>query len=611
MCGIFAYKGRQRSPEILVDGLRKLEYRGYDSAGIAFFEQGKVQRIRAFGGVSELDKALEGKKFNGGLGIGHTRWATHGAPSEANAHPHQSSFIYLVHNGLLENYVELRQKISPDRIKSDTDTELIAHLLNDEHAKDGYDLLHAVLNVVGLLEGSYAVVVISEHSSDEMVAFKKGPPLVICKDGDGYCITSDPHVCADFSDQVVFLEDEEIVRVRGDELEFFDFDGKSVFKEFQTSPYDAIAFEKAGYEDYTIKEIIEQIDSIEHTVSTYVKRETGQVDMNIASHAKNNFDSLLANSASLMIVACGSSYYAALYGKYMIESIAPMRVDVEIASEFIYRDLFLQAGAPVLFISQSGETADTLAALKKARDNGMETIGLCNVKGSALDRSVSYRLYIGAGKEVGVASTKAFCSTLAALQLLGVYMANQKSNSTMLTAEKFFALAGHVEQVLGRKEFFVDLAQLMQKFHGFFYLGRGAYYPIALEGSLKLKELAYLHSDAHPAGEMKHGPLAMIDENIMVIALLPKEGVLFEKSMVNLIEVQARGACILAIGGNVKDKSKIESVCDYYFPLPEADDLQHPILSLVSVQLIAYYAAKACGRNVDKPRNLAKSVTVE
>ena len=613
MCGIFAYSGSRSVPDTLIAGLEKLEYRGYDSSGVAFFHQDHIKHFRVCGGVSELKNLLNKNSYKGHLGIGHTRWATHGSPSEQNAHPHKSSSIYIVHNGVIENETELRRQIDPSLLTSETDTELMAHLISNFYEKERPDLLKSVLKATEFLKGSYAAVVLCEEKPDELVAFKKGPPLMLCK-GDGeYFISSDPHVSGEYSDQVLFLEDEEVLYLKKDQFEVYNFKGKKVKKEFKTIPYNQSLSEKKGYPHFMLKEIFEQPQSISRSLSPHIDKNKQTLDLKISQKDQKSFDTLFKKNSQMLIVACGSSYYAALFAKYFIESVVPIKVDVEMASEFIYRKSFIPEKTPVLFISQSGETADILTALKQTEKRNLESISLCNVKNSTLDRKTKYSLYMEAGREVGVASTKTFSSSLILLSLLGLHIAKIKEHLS-LDKEKelikdLLSLPSHAEEVLNHDKFFLETAEAFKKFSGFFYLGRGLYYPIALEGALKLKEIAYLHAEAYPSGEMKHGPLAMIDATIVVIVLLPLKGVLYEKTLTNLKEVRTRGAYIVGLGTSKEEE--LEKLCNDYIELPQVNELFHPILNLIPLQMMAYYISRSYGYNADRPRNLAKSVTVE
>ncbi|MGI9548574.1 MAG: glutamine--fructose-6-phosphate transaminase (isomerizing) [Bdellovibrionales bacterium] len=615
MCGIFAYSGSQSVPQVLIQGLKKLEYRGYDSSGMAFFDGGEVQHLRVCGGVSELEKLLSQKNYQGHLGIGHTRWATHGAPSEKNAHPQKSSCIYVVHNGVIENENELRRQISSQKFTSETDTEVIAHLIFEECEKNNSDLLKSVFKVVKLLKGSYAVVVLNKNNPDELIAFKKGPPLMLCQGQDQYFISSDPHVCGETSDQILFLEDEEILHLKKNEFQIYNFEGKKIQRKFEKINHEESFSEKKGFPHFMLKEIFEQPQSIARSLAPHIDKDSLSLNLKISKGDLQDFNKLFKDHSQMLILACGSSYYAGLFAKYFIEDITPLRVDVEMASEFIYRKSFVEKGTPVLFISQSGETADILIALEQIKQKNLEPISLCNVKGSTLDRKAKYGLYMEAQKEVGVASTKTFSSSLVVLSLLGLHISKVKKSldpkEANLFVKNLVALPTYVEEVLNCDKFFLKSAETLKKFSGFFYLGRGLYYPMALEGALKLKEIAYLHAEAYPSGEMKHGPLAMIDESVVVLILLPLKGRLFEKTLTSLKEVKSRGAYIIGLGNGTLKDTGVEDLCDNYIELPEIHPLLHPLLTLIPLQMLAYYISRSYGYNADRPRNLAKSVTVE
>ncbi len=613
MCGIFAYSGSRPVPDILVEGLKKLEYRGYDSSGIAFFHQDHIKHFRVCGGVSELENLLSKNSYKGHLGMGHTRWATHGSPSEQNAHPHKSSSIYIVHNGVIENENELRKQIDPGFLTSETDTELIAYLISKFYEKDRPDLLKSVLKVTESLRGSYAVVVLCEEKPDEIIAFKKGPPLMFCKGKEDYFISSDPYVSGEYSDQVLFLNDEEVLHLKKDQFEIYNFKGEKIERGFETMLYNSSLSDKKGYPHFMLKEIFEQPHSVGRSLSPHIDKGEQTFNLKVFKGNQKNFDELFEKASQILIVACGSSYYAGLFAKYFIEGLVPIRVDVEMASEFIYRKSFIPEGTPVLFISQSGETADILTAFKQTEERHLESISLCNVKGSTLDRKAKYSLYMESGKEVGVASTKTFSSSLILLSLLGLHIAKIKKYLSLDEEKKLvqdlLSLPSYMEESLNYDKFFLETAETLKKFSGFFYLGRGLYYPIALEGALKLKEIAYLHAEAYPSGEMKHGPLAMIDENIIVIVLLPLKGVLYEKTLTNLKEAKARGAYIIGLGASKEEE--LEKLCNHHLVLPKINDLFHPILNLIPLQMMAYYISRSYGYDADRPRNLAKSVTVE
>ena len=719
MCGIFAYSGSRPAADILIEGLKKLEYRGYDSSGVAFFHGGRVKRLRAAGAVSKLESLLkedlqadkfleesaaEGagshKAAGGGgdsppfhLGIGHTRWATHGPPSEQNAHPHKASSVYVVHNGVIENEEDLKKIIQPEGLASETDTELIACLISRFY-KENNDFFQSALNAMDLLKGSYAVAAICEDSPFDLAAFKKGPPLMLCRGQGEFFISSDPHVAGRCAEELLFLEDGDILCLRKNRFKIFNAgergrpslvaegaaDGsllsgesgpQNSWRAWELSEPPAKSLEKAkprpsktasppakrkfvrwsaserlsekrGYPHFMLKEIFEQPFAASRLIGAHIDKSKRDLRFQIAKGDPAAFDSLLKNHSRVLIIACGSSYHAALFAKYIMEEMAPVHVDVEVASEFIYRSFILPREGPALFISQSGETADILRALDQVKKRGARAISLCNVQGSSLDRRADYGLDMAAGHEAGVASTKTFSSTLILLSLLSLHIAQlkngmkkqaksgakgdlkgargekqresrnpkgQSAGESEKMIDSLLSLPSFMEEVLGYDRFFLNHVEQLKKFSGFFFLGRGGYYPIALEGALKLKEISYLHAEGYPAGEMKHGPLAMIDEKMMAVVLFPFSQTLYEKAMTNLKEAKARGAALMAIGG-AKD-SELKNLCGYHLPLPKIHERLHPVLALIPLQLMAYFISRSYGYNADRPRNLAKSVTVE
>ena len=610
MCGIFAYSGSKKTDQVLIQGLRHLEYRGYDSAGVAFFENNKIKRYRVCGGVEELEKKIPHSLKKRELGIGHTRWATHGKPSKINAHPHKGGSVYVVHNGIIENVNQIKKIISSETLISETDTELIPHLIQFFIQSKGLDFLTAVLKILPLLKGSYAVVTISENNPHEIIAFKSGPPLVLAKEKEEFFISSDLQAL-DKQKEVLFLEDEELLYLKNNQPLFFDFKGNSIKRSFQKNlKKTSSRSDKGKHPHFMIKEILEQPEVLSSLISTHLNKQKTKLNFQLS---KGNLDALnesLKTSSQLLILACGSSYFAGLFAKYVLEELAGISVQVETASEFIYRKPSILPKTSVLFISQSGETADILTAFKQIEGLNLNSISLCNSQNSTLDRKSSFSLNMQAGSEVAVASTKAFSSSLLSLILLSFHIQSLKPelNKTKenLFIEELLKLPSLMQKILNSSQFFLEIMEELKKFKTFFYLGRGLYYPIALEGALKLKEIAYLHAEAYPSGEMKHGPLAMIDKNTALIALFPPSGVLYQKSLSNVKEALSRGANLIAIGGDKKIKES-----QYFLTLPKTHKLLQPLLSLIPLQMMAYYISRSYGYNVDRPRNLAKSVTVE
>ena len=629
MCGIFAYSGPGDVTQILMDGLRKLEYRGYDSSGIAFFSKdNRIQCVRACGDISELEKLLlsdevrdsskdadthseETSSINSS-GMGHTRWATHGAPTRDNAHPHRAGLIYVIHNGVIENEEELKNLIDSESLSSETDTEVIAHLLLRFYKEEKGDLVQSVFKTMNCLKGSYAVTVLCEERPGEMIAFKQGPPLALCK-GEGWVISSDIYSVGDRIQEVIFLEDGEVLFLKDQNFQIYDRQGKKIQREFKVIPREQSLLDKKGFPHFMLKEIFEQPDVTRKILESSIQRHESRLNIKPARGNHKSFDGLIKKVSSVRIIACGSSYFAGLFGKYLIEEFADVMVEVEPASEFIYRKTVFTDETLVLFISQSGETADTLTALSRVKEKGLKTVSLCNVPNSSLDRQVDCSFYMQAGQEVGVASTKAFTSSLIWLILLAFHFGKERKTLSPQKEQSFvkaiLQLPPYMEQVLGYKDFFLETAEALKTFSGFLYLGRGIFYPIALEGALKLKEIAYIHAEGYPAGEMKHGPLALIDKNRAVVTLLPSEGILYDKTLTNLKEARTRGAEIIGLGG--KDTSELKKLCDHYLSLPKLPEFLLPVLAVIPLQMMAYYVSRSFGYNADRPRNLAKSVTVE
>ena len=614
MCGIFAYSGSRNVTKVLINGLTNLEYRGYDSAGIAFFDKGLIHRFRVCGGVKELKNKTRSLSNKGGVGIGHTRWATHGSPSETNAHPHHSDSIYVVHNGVIENITEIKQIISPDKLLSETDTELIAHLINYFHKLESSSFLESVLKSVSLLRGSYAVVVLHEENPKEIIAFKSGPPLILAKKENEFFISSDLHALE--SDvEVLFLEEEEILHLKDNQFQIFNFKGEKINRGFQKIYKGnnlTLDNSKGKHPHFMIKEILEQPRVLSQLINNHIDKNSQEINFKISKGNQAELNHLLKNSPELLILACGSSYYAGLFAKYFLEETAKIRVSVEVASEFIYKKPVILPNTLVIFISQSGETADILTALKQTDQMGLKSLCFCNVQNSSLDRKTNYSVSLSAGKEIAVASTKTFFASVFSLSLFAFFIAKikgtLKQEQNVIT--ELLTFPSQTEKVLNCDQFFLEIIEKLKSFKTFLYLGRGLYYPMALEGALKLKEIAYLHAEAYPSGEMKHGPLAMIDKNTAVVALLPVAGILYKKSLINLREAKSRGAYLISIGGKPEDR-ELKSLSDSLLSLPATPSFIHSLLSIAPAQMMAYCISRSFGYNIDQPRNLAKSVTVE
>lgn len=610
MCGIVGYLGPQNPKDIIVSGLKKLEYRGYDSAGVAILHEGKTKRVRAQGKLKALEEKLSNEKFDGHLGIGHTRWATHGAPSERNAHPHQVRGLSLVHNGIIENYMEIREDLIKQgaTITSDTDSELVAHLIANSLEKT-QDLLQSVRDTLGQLRGAFSILVIWEKQPDRMIAFKDGPPLVVGIGEKETFVASDVQALIQYTKKFVYLEDREIASIRGTDVQFFTADGKKLDKKVVELNWNPEMVEKQGYAHFMLKEIYEQPRAVAAALEPYINPE------NFTVHLKDiGFDAEQAfkNIDRIFIIACGTSYYAGMVGKYLIEQLAMLPVEIDFASEFRYRNPVIPPRTLVMTISQSGETADTLAAIRMAKEKGAQTLSLCNVRNSTIDREAHGHLFMNSGPEIGVASTKAFTSSLAVLNCLAVAIGKLRGQIKAVEEKELvqamLALPSQLEVVLAHDKYFDEASDRLRLFKGFLYLGRGTSYPIAMEGALKLKELAYLHAEGYAAGEMKHGPLALIDEKMAIVMIAPTDH-LYEKSMSNLEEARARGGKVISIGTG--DNEKLKGISDYYLALPKAHWTTNTLLSVIPLQLMAYHLACRLGHDVDQPRNLAKSVTVE
>lgn len=628
MCGIVGYLGPQNPKDIIVSGLKKLEYRGYDSAGVAILNDGKTKRIRAQGKLKSLEDKLVSEKFNGHIGIGHTRWATHGKPSERNAHPHQVDGISLVHNGIIENYLEIREELLKEGaiITSDTDSELVAHLIAKE-IKVTKDLFKAVEKVLDLIRGAFSILVMWEDEPDRLIAFKDGPPLVVGLGKDEVFVASDVQALIQYTKNFVYLEDREVASIKGSKVEFFSANGYPIEKKVVELNWNPEMVEKQGYAHFMLKEIYEQPRAVASALEPHVNPETFTVKLkNIGFGGQPvqklaELDSevdwqatqkIFRDIERVFIIACGTSNYAGMTGKYMIEQMAKVPVEVDIASEFRYREPVIPAKSLVITISQSGETADTLAAIRMAKEMGATTLSICNVRSSTIDREAHGHLYMNSGPEIGVASTKAFTSTLAVLNALAIAMGRSRN---IMTADQeielvkaLLAAPSQMERVLVFDKYFEEAAAKLKQFRGFLYMGRGVSFPIAMEGALKLKELAYMHAEGYAAGEMKHGPLALIDERMAIVMVAPTDG-LYEKTISNLEEARARGGQVIAIGTG--ENEKLRSISEYYLAIPKAHWSVNPILTVIPLQLMSYHLACSLGYDVDQPRNLAKSVTVE
>ena len=611
MCGIVGYVGREpRAAEVLIDGLRRLEYRGYDSAGVAILEGDVLEVRRAKGKLINLEGSLRERPLQGRLGIGHTRWATHGKPSERNAHPHRAGSVVIVHNGIIENYRELRAELEAGgaSIHSDTDTELIAHLI-DDRVRRGRDLLTAVREACMRLTGSYALGVICENEPNLLVTAKNGGSPIIVGQGDKEAfLASDIPAVLPHTRDIISLHDGDFAVLSEDGIQIVDIEGCPIEREFQVIQWDPVSAEKGGFDHFMQKEIFEQPRAITDTIGTRANEVLQDVDLDGIEFTREELDGL----KGVTLVACGTSYYASLLGKYMIEQLAGIPVEVDLASEFRYRKPIVGPKRIVIPVSQSGETADTLAAVVEAKNQGARVLAICNVRDSTIARASDDVFYTQAGPEIGVASTKAFVTQVVALYLIalkfGILRGLLSKDQIRSRLHDLMRLPRMVEGVLGLDGEIQQIARRYFKARDFLYLGRGIMFPIALEGALKLKEISYIHAEGYAAGEMKHGPIALIDENMPVVVIATK-GELHDKLVSNLEQVRARDGQVIAITskGDLEIAEKANEVL-------EVDDLGEfltSILVVVPLQLLAYHIATLKGTDVDQPRNLAKSVTVE
>jgi glucosamine--fructose-6-phosphate aminotransferase (isomerizing) len=609
MCGIVGYVGHQDAVPILIGGLAKLEYRGYDSAGVAVLEGEKITVRRSVGKLINLQKSLKDNGLKGTVGIGHTRWATHGKPSEQNAHPHRSDGCVLVHNGIIENYQPLKSQLEKEgyKFESETDTEVVAHLIG-RYLKTHKTLAEAVRAATKDIRGSYAIAVISEHEPETLVAARSGCPLVVGKNQQGGFVASDVMAILAHTRDVIYLEEGDLAVVSASEIQLTDIKGGPVKRKPTKITWDASAIEKSGYPHFMLKEIHEQPQTILDTMRGRYSYETGEADLPDIGLTAAQF----ATVGKVWIAACGTSWHAGLVGRYLLEEMARIPVQVDIASEFRYRNPLVEKQDLFVAISQSGETADTLAAAREAKHRGARVVSIVNVVGSTLARESDGVLYTHCGPEIGVASTKAFTAQLTALYLLALHLARVRNVMSVADGQawldRIVRLPALVEQVLGREAEIVAIAKRYYKKRNFLFLGRGINYPIALEGSLKLKETSYIHAEGYPAGEMKHGPIAMIDKDMPIVMLAPRDR-LYEKTVSNLMEVKARRAPVIAFVA--EGERELGKVADAVFTIPDTDPLISPILFTIPLQLLAYHIAVLRGTDVDQPRNLAKSVTVE
>ena len=608
MCGIVGYIGQNEALPVLVGGLKKLEYRGYDSSGVALIEDGKIETVRASGKIAALEDKLKNKPLHGHIGIAHTRWATHGAPTEQNAHPHQSfdGNISIVHNGIIENYAILKKKLQSEGIefKSETDTEVVAHLIARYYKGN---LKEAVLKAISKIEGTFGLAVICKDEPGTLIGARRGSPLILGIGQNEFYLASDVSAIIMHTQKVVYLDDNDIVEIKNDSYSMVNTQSQAVQHEVQDVEFDADAIAKGGFAHFMLKEIFEQPEVLRNTMRGRLLYAEGNAKLaGLDTNIKE-----LRNINRIIITACGTSYYAGMVGEYMIEDLAGVPVEVEYASEFRYRNPIIKPGTLVLAISQSGETADTLAALKEAQQKGATALAICNGVGSTIARTSDGGVYLHAGPEIGVASTKAFTSQVTVLAMIALLLGRQRRLSFESGADIVKAmqeLPELVEQTLKLSDQIAGIANKYVKANNFLYLGRHFNYPVAMEGALKLKEISYIHAEGYPAAEMKHGPIALIDENMPVVVIAPKDA-LFDKVISNVREIKARGGKVIAI--STADCHPLDEIADHLITVPKTTPMLMPIVTCVPLQLLAYHIAVLRGNDVDQPRNLAKSVTVE
>ena len=612
MCGIVGYIGPREAYPILIKGLKRLEYRGYDSAGIALAD-GDLKLYKTAGRVKDLEASVKGKDISGTIGIGHTRWATHGEPNQLNAHPHYSQYktLAMIHNGIIENYASLREEMQMrgHNFLSETDTEVLIHLIEDVQQREGLDLVEAVRIALNQVVGAYAIAILSKGDPDLLIAARKGSPLVVGIGEDEHFIASDATPLIEYTKQVVYLNDEEIAIIpREGEMRIITIADHEEIPYVQELEMNLSAIEKSGYDHFMMKEIYEQPLSIRDSMRGRLRLD--QETISLGGIAE--YEDKMAAAKRIIMVACGTSWHAALVGEYLFEDIARIPVEVEYGSEFRYRNPIINEDDVVIAISQSGETADTLAAIRMAKEKGATIIGICNVVGSSIARETHAGSYTHAGPEIGVASTKAFTAQVSVLTLMALRLAKMRGT---IERSKFHHLLHELEEIpfkieeaLRINEQVKEISKAFVNARNFLYLGRGYNFPVALEGALKLKEISYIHAEGYPAAEMKHGPIALIDKNMPVVVVATNKGT-YEKVVSNIEEIKARKGIILAIV--TKGDTEVKRLADYVIEIPETEEMLVPLLATIPMQLLAYHIAVARNCEVDMPRNLAKSVTVE
>ncbi len=609
MCGIVGYVGAEAAAPFILDGLRSLEYRGYDSAGIAVVEAGEILIERSEGKLVNLEKKLKGVELAATTGIGHTRWATHGQPNEANAHPHRAKNVAVVHNGIIENYLDLRVELSAlgYTFDSDTDTEVIPHLI-DLYMSCGMSVKDSLTKALGRLQGSYALAVVSTDDPDHVYAARRASPLVVgIGEGETF-VASDIPALLSRTRRMIFLEDGDVVVIDTNGAQITDENGDGVDRPVTTINWSPAQAEKGGYKHFMLKEIYEQPRAVADTLAGRIHPIDGNIDLEGGERAEE----IARSIETLHIVACGTSYHAALTGRYWIERLAGIPVTVDLASEYRYRDPLVDEKTGLLLISQSGETADTMAAMEEGRRHGAPVLAICNVVGSSLARAADAVLYTHAGPEIGVASTKAFTTQLVTLYLLALFLGKARGKldgiELVRRMDALMHLPGRMEEALELDEQCKVAAQAMMDCTSALYIGRGVNFPIALEGALKLKEISYIHAEGYAAGEMKHGPIALVDEHLPVVAIMPADQT-FEKMLSNIEEIRARNGRIFALASVGSDA--VARLAEQVLTLPQCGEELMPVVAAIPLQLLAYHVAELKGTDVDQPRNLAKSVTVE
>ncbi len=612
MCGIVGYVGNKQAYPILISGLKRLEYRGYDSAGVALLNK-TMKVYKCAGKVTDLEQHINGSDTTGTIGIGHTRWATHGVPNDVNAHPHvsESGNLTIIHNGIIENYAPLKEGLISrgHHFKSDTDTEVLVNLIDDIRKNDQVDLLEAVRMALNEVVGAYAIVILSKDHPDELIAARKGSPLVIGIGENEFFLASDPTPIVEHTKNVVYLNDEEIAVVTNKgNLSIKTIHNKEKTPYVQELEMQLEALEKSGYDHFMLKEIFEQPNSVRDCMRGRLVAAKGLVSLG----GIKDYHQKLVNAKRIIMTACGTSWHAGLVGEYLIEDLARIPVEVDYASEFRYRNPILDENDVVLAISQSGETADTLAAIELAKAKGATILGICNVVGSSIPRTTHAGIYTHAGPEIGVASTKAFTAQVTVLALLALSLANENGSISesryLQLINELDAIPGKIKRLLENNEHIKEIAYTFKDISNFLYLGRGYNFPVALEGALKLKEISYIHAEGYPAAEMKHGPIALIDEAMPVVFLATNLSA-YDKIISNIQEVKARKGRVIAIV--TEGDEVIKNLAEFVIEIPETEEPLTPILSVVPLQLLAYHIAVMRGCNIDQPRNLAKSVTVE